>query len=65
MRVDLLVVNAVYHKFLPNPKLRFQCYSRQLKWNQVVIELKRSGRLLLTSLKLSFKYLLFKRQKLG
>ena len=53
MRVDLLVVNAVYHNFFPNPKLRFQCYSRQvvielkrsLKWNQVVIELKRSGRL--------------------
>ena len=65
MRVDLLVVNAVYHNFLRNPKLRFQCDSRQLKWNQVVIELKRSGRLLLTSLKLSFKYLLFKRQKLG
>ena len=63
MRVDLLVVNAVYYNFLPNPKLRFQCNSRQLKWNQVVIELKRSGRLLLTSLKLSFKYLLFKRQK--
>ena len=44
-------------------KLRFQCYSRELKWNEVVIELKRSGRLLLASLRLSFKYLLFKRQK--
>ena len=46
-------------------KLRFQCYSRELKWNEVVIELKRSGRLLLASLRLSFKYLLFKRQKWG
>ena len=63
MRVDLLVVNAVYHNFFGIRKLRFQCYSRQLKWSKVVIELKRSGRLLLTSLRLSFKYLLFKRQK--
>ena len=44
-------------------KLRFQCYSRQLKWNEVVIELKRSARLLLTSLKLSFKLVLFKGEK--
>ena len=62
MRVDLLVEDTVYHNFCGIRKLRFQCYSRQLKWNQVVIELKRSGRLLLTSLRLSFKYLLFKRQ---
>ena len=46
-------------------KVRFHCYSRQFKWNQVVIVFKRSGRLLLASLKLSFKNLLFKRQKLG
>ena len=63
MRVDLLVVNAVYHNFFGIRKLRFQCYSGQLKWNQVVIQLKRSGRLLLTSLKLSFKYLLLRHQK--
>ena len=63
MRVDLLVVNAVYHNFLRIRKLRFQCYSRQLKWNEVVIELKRSARLLLTSLKLSFKLVLFKGEK--
>ena len=63
MRVDLLVEDTVYHNFFGICKLRFQCYSRQLKWNQVVIQLKGSGRLLLTWLKLSFKYLLFKRQK--
>ena len=63
MRVDLLVEDTVYHNFFGIRKLRFQCYSRQLKWNQVVIKLKGSGRLLLTWLKLSFKYLLFKRQK--
>ena len=42
MRVDLLVVNAVYSQFFA---LRFQCYSRQLKWNEVVIELKRIRKL--------------------
>ena len=63
MRVDLLVEDTVYHNFCGFRKLRFQCYSRQLKWNQVVIELKRSGRLLLTSLKLSFKYQLFNLEK--
>ena len=63
MRVDLLVENGVNHNFCGLRKERFQCYSRQMKWNQVVIVLKRSGRLLLTSLKLSLKYLLFKRQK--
>ena len=60
MGVDLLVENAVYHNFCGIRKLRFQWYSRQLKWNEVVIELKRSARLLLTSLKLSFKLVLFK-----
>ena len=65
MRVDLLVEDTVYRNFFRFRKVRFQCYSRQLKWNQVVIVLKRSGRLLLTSLKLSFKYQLFKRQKWG
>ena len=64
MRVDLLVEDTVYHNFLQIPQsIRFQCCSRQLKWNQVVIQLKRSGRLLLTSLKLSFKYLLLRHQK--
>ena len=63
MRVDLLVANAVNTIFCGFRKLRFQCYSRQLKWNQVVIVLKRSGRLLLTSLKLSFIYQLFNHEK--
>ena len=61
MRVDLLVEDTVYRNFFRFRKVRFQCFSRQFKWNQVVIVLKRSGRLLLTSLKLSFKYRLFKR----
>ena len=55
MTVDLLVEDTVYHNFLRNPQITFPYDSRQLKWNQVVIQLKRSGRLLLTSLKLSFK----------
>ena len=63
MSVDLLVEDTIYHNFLRNPQITFPILQSQLKWNQVVIELKRSGRLLLTSLKLSFKYLLFKRQK--
>ena len=64
MGVDLLVENAVYHNFLRNPQIPFpMLYSRQLKWNEVVIELKQSGRLLLTSLKLSFKLVLFKGEK--
>ena len=37
-------------------KIRFQCYSPQFNRNQIVLLLKRSGRLLLTSLKLSFQY---------
>ena len=37
-------------------KVRFHCYSPQLKWNQAVLLLKQWRRLLLTSLKLSFKY---------
>ena len=37
-------------------KVRFHCYSPQFKWNQVVPLLKQWRRLLLTSLKLSFKY---------
>ena len=64
MGVDLLIENAVYHNFLRNPQITFpMLYSRQLKWNEVVIELKQSGRLLLTSLKLSFKLVLFKGEK--
>ena len=62
MRVDLLVEDTVYHNFCRFRKVRFQCYSRQFNWNQVVIVLKRSGRLLLTSLKLSFIYQLFNRE---
>ena len=45
-------------------KIRFQCYSPQIKWNQVVLLLKRSRRHLLTSLKFSFKYHFRKQQKL-
>ena len=45
-------------------KILFQCYSPQLKWNQVVVLLKRSRRLALSSFKLSFKYHFRKPQKL-
>ena len=46
-------------------KIRFQCYSPQFKRNQVVLLLKRSRRLALSSFKLSFKYHFRKPQKLG
>ena len=46
------------------PKIRFQCYSPQFKWNQIVVLLKRSRRLALSSFKLSFKYHFRKPQKL-
>ena len=44
-------------------KVRFQRYSPQFRWNQAVLLLKQWSRLPLTSLKLSFKYLLWKPQK--
>ena len=44
-------------------KVRFQRYRPQLKWNQAVLLLKQWRRLLLTSLKLLFKYHLYKPQK--
>ena len=46
-------------------KVRFHCYSPQFKWNQVVLLLKQWRRLLLTSLRLSFKYHLYMPQKWG
>ena len=44
-------------------KVSFQRYSPQFKWNQAVLLLKQWSRLPLTSLKLSFKYHLWKFQK--
>ena len=44
-------------------KVRFQLYRPELKWNQAVSILKQWRRLLLTSLKLSFKYHLSNPQK--
>ena len=44
-------------------KVRFHCYSPQFKWNQAVLLLNQWSRLPLTSLKLSFKYHLWKPQK--
>ena len=44
-------------------KVRFQRYSPQFRWNQAVLLLKQWSRLPLTSLKLSFKYHLWKPQK--
>ena len=34
---DLLVENTVLHYFLRIPKVRFQRYHPQLKWNQSVL----------------------------
>ena len=44
-------------------KVRFQRYRPQLKWNQAVLLFKQWRRLLLTTLKLLFKYHLYKPQK--
>ena len=44
-------------------KVRFIRYSPQFRWNQAVLLLKQWSRLPLTSLKLSFKYHLWKPQK--
>ena len=57
--------NSVVHNLWGFCKIRFQCYSPKFKWNQVVLLLKRSRRLALSSFKLSFKYYLRKPQKLG
>ena len=55
----------VVHHFCGFRKPRFQRYSPQFKWNQAVFPLKQWGRLLLKSLKLSFKYHLEKPQNWG
>ena len=53
----MFTIFCVFHK------VRFKRYGPQLKWNQAVLLLKQWCRLLLTSLKLSFKYHLYKPQK--
>ena len=56
IRIYLLVQKTVVHNFFRFRKVRFHCYSPQLKWNQAVLLLKQWRRLLLTLLKLLFKY---------
>ena len=51
--------------FCPFRKIRFQYYSPQFNWNQVVLLLKRSRRLALWSFSLSFKYHFYIPEKLG
>ena len=64
MRIDLLVQKTVVHHFFGRfRKSRFQRYSPQFKWNQAVLLHKKWRPLLLTSLKLSFKYHLKNPQK--
>ena len=53
----MFTIFCVFHK------VRFQRYGPELKWNQVVLLLKKWCRLLLTSFKLWFKYHLYKPQK--
>ena len=59
MTIDLQVQKTVVHNFLQIPQITFPT----LKWNQAVLLLKQWCGLLLTSLKLSFKYHLLKSQK--
>ena len=56
MGIYLLVQKTIVHNFFGFSKVRFLCYSPQFKWNQVVLLLKQWRQLLLTSLRLSFKY---------
>ena len=55
MGIYLLVQKTIVHNFYGFRKVRFHRYSPQFKGNQVVLLLKQWRRLLLTSLKLSFK----------
>ena len=64
MTIDLLEQKTVVHNFIGLRKVRFQRYSPQFWLNQAVLLLKQWSRLPLTSLKLSFKYHLWKIQKL-
>ena len=63
MTIDLLVHKTVFHNFCGFRKVRFHCYSPQLKWNQADLPLKQWRRPALTSLKLSFKHHLWKPQQ--
>ena len=62
--IDLLEQKTVVHNFIGLRKVRFQRYSPQFWLNQAVLLLKQWSRLPLTSLNLSFKYHLWKPQKL-
>ena len=64
MTIDLLEQKTVVHNFIGLRQVRFQRYSPQFWLNQAVLLLKQWSRLRLTSLKLSFKYHLWKPQKL-
>ena len=63
MSIDLLEQKTVVKIFWGFGKVRFQRYSPQFRWNHAVLLLKEWSRLPLTSLKISFKYLLWKPQK--
>ena len=63
MTIDLLEQKTVVQIFCWFRKVRFPRYSPQFRWNQAVLLLKQWSRLPLTSLKLSFKYHLWKPQK--
>ena len=63
MTIDLLEQKTVVHNFCGFRKVRSQRYSPQFRWNQAVLLLKQWSRLPLTSLKLSFKYHLWKPRK--
>ena len=64
MTINLLEQKTVVHNFIGLRKVRFQRYRPQFRLNQAVLLLKQWSRLPLTSLKLYFKYHLWKLQKL-
>ena len=63
MTIDLLEQKTLVHNFCGFRKVRSQRYSPQFRWNQAILLHKQWSRLPLTSLKLSFKYHLWKPQK--
>ena len=63
MTIDLMEQKTLVHNFCGFRKVRSQRYSPQFRWNQAILLHKQWSRLPLTSLKLSFKYHLWKPQK--
>ena len=63
MRVDLLVEDTVYHNFLRNPQITFPMRQSTVEMESSRYSTETIRTTSLTSLKLSFKYLLLRHQK--